>query len=229
MARTTARRAAARRHRRRGSSSSRSWSSRAPVRRHERRGQRAEAGGHAVDDLAGVDEPLDDGPGLGDAGSSVGVQRDVRSPPSHALRRPRWSARRPSGRQAPDWPSALMASARRASGCARRARGRPRWRARSRRRHGARRPCPDRVVRTRSSFWAARSRAIGDDDHARVLAVADARAAAVVDAHPGGARRGVDERVQQAASPRWRPSRRASPRSRGSARPPSPRRDGRGR
>ena len=39
--------------------------------------------------------------------------------------------------------------------------------------------------------------AVGDDDHARVLAVADARAATVVDAHPGRPGGRVDERVEE--------------------------------
>ena len=40
-------------------------------------------------------------------------------------------------------------------------------------------------------------RAVRDDDHAGVLRVADARAAAVVDRHPGRAGGGVDQRVEQ--------------------------------
>ena len=40
------------------------------------------------------------------------------------------------------------------------------------------------------------ARAVGDDDHAGVQRVADADAAAVVDRHPGGAARRVEQRVE---------------------------------
>jgi len=44
---------------------------------------------------------------------------------------------------------------------------------------------------------ARQVRAIGDHDHARVLAVADAHATAMVDAHPRGTRGRVDQRIEQ--------------------------------
>ena len=49
---------------------------------------------------------------------------------------------------------------------------------------------------TRSSRSAAVGRPVGDDDHAAVDRVADPDAAAVVDAHPGGAGGDIEERVQ---------------------------------
>ena len=64
--------------------------------------------------------------------------------------------------------------------------------------------------------------AVGDDDHARVDRVADPDAAAVVDADPRRARRHVERARSGSASRRSRRSRRASPRSRGTARRPSP-------
>src|SRR5690606_40466391 len=39
--------------------------------------------------------------------------------------------------------------------------------------------------------------AVGDDHHARVLRIAHADAAAVVERHPGRAARGVEERVEE--------------------------------
>ena len=71
----------------------------------------------------------------------------------------------------------------RASGCGCRAPRRPRSLARSPRRRGAARPC--RVGGEHALELLGRARgAVGDDDHARVLRVADAHAAAVVDTTP---------------------------------------------
>ena len=53
--------------------------------RHEGRGQRAETGGHAVDDLAGSDEPVDDGAGLQDALASIWVEPDAAPAQGHRL------------------------------------------------------------------------------------------------------------------------------------------------
>ena len=58
---------------------------------------------------------------------------------------------------------------------------------------------PHTRIGSQDSFQASRHsrRAIGDDDHAGMLRIADADSAAVVDRHPGGARGGVHQRVQQ--------------------------------
>ncbi len=53
--------------------------------RHEGAGQRPEAGGHAVDHLAGGDEAVDDGTGLPDALACSGVQPDLAPAEGHRL------------------------------------------------------------------------------------------------------------------------------------------------
>ena len=102
-------------------------------------------------------------------------------------------------------------------------------RGRSRRRRGGSRPCRGRWSGTRSSFWPARSVPSATHDLPGVDGAADADAAAVVDAHPGGPGRGVDQRVEQRPVGDGVASRRPWPRSRGRARPRSRSPGGRGR
>ena len=60
---------------------------------------------------------------------------------------------------------------------------------------GARRPCPDRWSARAPGVWPPRA-CRRPRSPARVLAVADAHAAAVMERHPGGAAHGIDQRVQ---------------------------------
>ena len=64
--------------------------------------------------------------------------------------------------------------------------------------------------------------AVGDDDHAGVDRVADAHAAAVVEAHPAGAGRGVEQRVEDRPVGDRVAAVLHAPRSRGSGSRPSP-------
>ena len=57
-------------------------------------------------------------------------------------------------------------------------------------------PRPGSQVSTRCEFLVRLAGAVGDDHHAGVQRVADADAAAVMHRHPGGAGRGVEQRVQ---------------------------------
>ena len=59
--------------------------------------------------------------------------------------------------------------------------------------HPCRRIVPKHALDTSRSGW----RAIGDDDHAGMLAEPDPDAAAVMERHPGGAARAVQQRIEQ--------------------------------
>ncbi len=111
------------------------------LRWHERRGQRAEAGGHAVDDLAGGHQSLDDRARLGHPSTGVLGQYGRASRTGHRFDVGDGQLGTIEDDRSVESVVVDGHLSRRAWGCARRAHARPRWLARSRRRRGARRPC----------------------------------------------------------------------------------------